>query len=260
MNKYEKQYKKTETRFAKQDDIAFSLLSIKLKKMRIEPDIVNIIINYCGYSSIEKYYIKKELFDKVNIGFLYKMLMFIGSNAMFEKDYEKVGKLIDSFIEMGLIKKGQISEQNLIEFIMMDGSGVTVSPISFFNYKDISSLRGNCHVMSSILIREENFQDKELCIVLEPNALCGQSYHSFIVTDGIIFDFAHNIVVKYDNYVKFVKPTVLVKEKCSLVLSEIEDLKVFDCDFFSCEYEDVLKYGISKQLYKRKLRGFLNNE
>ena len=53
--------------------------------------------------------------------------------------------------------------------------------------------------------------------------------------------------MRYKDYLKLVKPEVLVYEDSVELLNKIKKMEE-DKDFASSEYVDILKYGISKQL------------
>ena len=254
MNRFEKTYKRTEKVMLSRNTMLFSFLLLKLRYLNIDPDIDSIIVNYSTYSESDKSILRRELFSKINIGFLYRELLFLSSNMLYNKDYYTLETTFESYKELGLITSSKITKDKdeFIEITIPDGDVISYSPMGFLASSEIDILRGNCHEISSCLIRRKENKNCDLAVVLEPNLFGGQSYHSFIVSDGIIVDFAHNLAIKYEDYIKLVNPDVLVRENCQNVVNEIVDLNIMDSTFYSCDFVDVLKYGIEKQLRRGK--------
>ena len=112
----------------------------------------------------------------------------------------------------------------------------------------IDEYRGYCHAVTSTFMREANInKTQKVVVALEDKELVGRGYHSFIVDNGVMYDFAHNSMMRYKDYLKLVKHDVLVYEDSVEVLDKMKKMEE-DKDFASSEYVDILKYGISKQL------------
>ena len=83
------------------------------------------------------------------------------------------------------------------------------------------------------------------------NTLLGdKQYHTFIVYNNIVNDFAHNIIMNFDNYKLLYKPTIISFSSAKKAFRDIEKLKEKDSEFKDGNCE-LLNYAIHKQLRKR---------
>lgn len=254
MNKFEKTYKRTEEVMLSRNSMLLSFVLLKLKDAKIEPDINSIIINYIKLSPADKSAVNRELLSKVDKGFLYKRLLFLSSNALYNNDFESLKNIFLSYKDLGLIADASVllqDKENSIELTMPNGGIVKYSPLGYLSSTDLDTFRGSCHEVVSYLMKRDENKDNELAVVLEPYLFGGPIYHSFMISDEIIIDFAHNIAIRYDDYIALVKPDVLVREKCQTAVNEIVDLRITDSEFYTCNFIDVLKYGIEKQLERK---------
>ena len=116
--------------------------------------------------------------------------------------------------------------------------------------KLVDSYRSNCHAVTSFFAKQDSEKQK-VAITLEPNEICGNYYHSFIIKDNIVYDLAHNVMIPYDSYIELFRPEILVCDEAKVVLEEIKNLEN-DQQFIDCNYIDVLKYGLFKQMSNNK--------
>ncbi len=261
MNKYKYEYKKIEKYPRKINDIKFDLLLLKTKlaisskygfvKYRDLKDTTCYRILFSGlhlFDEKDKRYIKEKIISRMNKNDIYRYYLQHLSNALCLEDYKEIDNTLLTCIELGFIKDGRLVYDNKIIELTLPNDEKVLFHNAVSNPDMVSNLNRRCHSITSEFL---NLRDKkrDIAIVLEDNLLFGKHYHSFLVEDEIIRDYAHNIVINYDAYLRLVNPTVLVKEDSVLVRKRIEELSK-EKSFSSCSYPQVLKYGMSKQMTK----------
>ena len=183
---------------------------------------------------------------------LYGAYLRLISNDLFNKDWEYLNNFLKSFVALELVLDAKVvksGKQNFIELITLNNKKIRFTHVPC-DEELIDNCRGYCHAATSTMMKcVDDYDNLKVAVVLLDNALLGKGYHSFIVENGIIHDFAHNIMMKYSDYLKLVKPDVLVYDSVKDVLSSIQQLE-YEREFTNSDCVDILKYGISKQLKK----------
>ena len=83
------------------------------------------------------------------------------------------------------------------------------------------------------------------------NTLTGdKQYHTFVLCNNIVNDFAHNIVMSFDNYKLLYNPNIVSFASAKKAFRDIEKLKNKDSEFNDGNCE-LLNYAIHKQLRKK---------
>ena len=172
------------------------------------------------------------------------------SNNLLDNEFDFIQQIFKSFVELGLINSANIidvEDHKVIEVITPSNDKIRFSHVPL-EKELVDEYRGHCHQVTSTFMRETNIdKTQNVVVVLEDNELIGKGYHSFIVDNGIMYDFAHNIMMRYKDYLKLVKPKVLVYEDSIEVLDKMKKMEE-EKNFAKSENVDILKYGMSKQL------------
>ena len=268
MNKYERKFKTEEKIPSFINSIALKALFHRFNRNVLKThdfikhkDLDNSLSYYLIFGKLSLYsdeefaYIQEHIINKMDTNEIYRFYLQHLSDLLCLRDYKKLTISLLSFMRTGLIKDAEIYDDGglFIELVMPNGEKIRFSNASA-NKDSVSKFRGNCHSVTNFIINSDILdeeRDNELAVVLEKNALFGSGYHSFVIVDNIVRDYAHNIRIDYDNYLKLINPTVIVKEKVSVVKEEINELEK-DKSFSICSYSNILKYGMSKQLIKTK--------
>lgn len=164
-------------------------------------------------------YLIKSILSKLNQGSLYDFYMRWSCNRLENKEFTELNDLLNSFIATGLVKSAVLTDNQAIKIILPDNTEVEYANVPIEKklidgcYPQYNSY---CHEATLYFLR--NGEACKAAVVLEPLEIFGQYYHSFIVEDNIVYDLAHNIMMEYENYLKLVKPTVLVYEDCITIL------------------------------------------
>jgi len=261
MNKYNWQFKKYEKMYAALNDFELNIILFNLKRqmrqfVNNKEDVDNhfviiyILLEYCNFPDKFKKWCKKNIIDKISINWLYEIFLTKCSNNLLDNELDYIQKAFNSFIELGLIDSAKIidiEDHKAIEIITPSNDKIRFSHVPL-ERELVDEYRRYCHVATSTFMREANInKTQKVVVAMEDKELVGKGYHSFIVDNGVMYDFAHNIMMLYKDYLKLVSHEVLVYEDSTKVLNEMKKMEE-DKDFANSEYVDILKYGISKQL------------
>ena len=264
MNKYNWQFKKVEEMYNVLNDFELSIMLFGLKKQikhitGINEGINNhfvityILLEYCNFSDKSKKWYKKNIIDKVSVNWLYENFLTNCSNNLLDKEFDFIKQAFKSYTELGLIKSAEIidvKDDKAIEIITPSNDKIRFSHVPL-EKELVDAYRGYCHAVTSRFMRGANSNKmQKVVVVLEDNELVGKGYHSFIVNNGVMYDFAHDIMMRYEDYLRLVKSEVLVYEDSTQVLNKMKNME-YEKDFANSEYVDILKYGIAKQLKKK---------
>lgn len=191
--------------------------------------------------------------DKINPSYLWYLFISVTCDRLLENKMDILDKFLKSFIGYGLIKDAnviEVAERKFIELTLNNGEKMRYSHI-YLPKKSIDKFRNNCHAVVSGFIKVDS--NWKVAVVIEKNALFKGIYHSFLIRDNIVYDLSHNIMMKYDDYVKYINPKVLVLEDAKVVLDGIENLKKYKA-FSKSNYVDVLKYAMTSSIKKKQLK------
>ena len=271
MNKYSWQFKKNEKLYDALNELKLNLILFNIKRqvkhfLNTKEDVNNhlvityLLLEYCNFPDKFKKWCKKNIIDRISVNWLYGNFLTNCSNNLLDNGFDFIERAFNSYVELGLIKSAKIidgKDHKEIEIITPSNDKIRFSHVPL-ERELIDEYRGYCHAVTSTFMREANInKTQKVVVALEDKELVGRGYHSFIVDNGVMYDFAHNSMMRYKDYLKLVKHDVLVYEDSVEVLDKMKKMEE-DKDFASSEYVDILKYGISKQL-KLKRNKYNNN-
>lgn len=271
MNKYNWQFKKNEKMYDALNEFELNLILFNIKRQvkhffNTKEDVNNhlvityLLLEYCNFPDKFKKWCKKNIIDRISVNWLYGNFLTNCSNNLLDNGFDFIERAFNSYVELGLIKSAKIidgKDHKEIEIITPSNDKIRFSHVPL-ERELIDEYRGYCHAVTSTFMREANInKTQKVVVALEDKELVGRGYHSFIVDNGVMYDFAHNSMMRYKDYLKLVKHDVLVYEDSVEVLDKMKKMEE-DKDFASSEYVDILKYGISKQL-KLKRNKYNNN-
>lgn len=271
MNKYNWQFKKNEKMYDALNEFELNLILFNIKRqvkhfLNTKEDVNNhlvityLLLEYCNFPDKFKKWCKKNIIDRISVNWLYGNFLTNCSNNLLNNGFDFIERAFNSYVELGLIKSAKIidgKDHKEIEIITPSNDKIRFSHVPL-ERELIDEYRGYCHAVTSTFMREANInKTQKVVVALEDKELVGRGYHSFIVDNGVMYDFAHNTMMLYKDYLKLVKHDVLVYEDSVEVLDKMKEMEE-DKDFASSEYVDILKYGISKQL-KLKRNKYNNN-
>ena len=271
MNKYNWQFKKNEKMYDALNEFELNLILFNIKRqvkhfLNTKEDVNNhlvityLLLEYCNFPDKFKKWCKKNIIDRISVNWLYGNFLTNCSNNLLDNGFDFIERAFNSYVELGLIKSARIidgKDHKEIEIITPSNDKIRFSHVPL-ERELIDEYRGYCHAVTSTFMREASInKTQKVVVALEDKELVGRGYHSFIVDNGVMYDFAHNTMMRYKDYLKLVKHDVLVYEDSVEVLDKMKKMEE-DKDFASSEYVDILKYGISKQL-KLKRNKYNNN-
>lgn len=224
----------------------------------LSADLLLVIILNEFYNFPEEYknYLAKSILSKINQSSLYSFYMRWSCDKLENKEFTELNDLLNSFMATGLVKRAILTDNHVIKIILPDNTEIEYTNVPL----EKKSLNGfvpqynqHCHDATLYFLKNGEKADKA-AVVLEPLEIFGQYYHSFIVDDNMVYDLAHNLMMDYENYLRLIKPTVLIYEDCTTILKNIEQLEN-NQDFAKSNYCVMLKYAMDSQMTRsRKLQ------
>lgn len=215
---------------------------IKFNELSNFKTIKLMLIKFYKYNDKEKQYLKNNILNKFNQTYLYEFFIKLTCELLLEKDYEMVEDVLKSFVALDLVKEANLSKDKMvIELTLLDDTRVNYSHVPLD--KDLlDAYKTYCHEVTLGFLK--NIDNSQALVVLLDKELCGKYYHSLYMHDGIVYDLAHNILIRYENYVKLFNPTILINEDKDTILSNIKDMKENNKKFSKSKFVDILKYAI----------------
>ena len=107
-----------------------------------------------------------------------------------------------------------------------------------------------CHAFTEAACAE--YDNVYATTVIMKNHFGKPYYHSFVIKDGLVHDFAQNIVMSFENYKKLFGCKIIMIVEGKQLLKNIERLKERDVEYKENEMCDVLKYAMHKQMKKER--------
>lgn len=194
--------------------------------------------------------IRNNYINRMDKNALYNFFLIKSCDLLSEKKFADVNDTLESFIETNLIKDANLEDdKKYITLTLLDDSKVKYQNVPL-DSKLTSVYNGRCHEVTLFFLKKNKFVNNA-AVVLENNYLFGKFYHSIALIDDAVCDLSHNIVMSYENYIKLINPTVILREDEDTILSNIEALKNKDKVFKDSNYCPLLKYAMEKQKVKK---------
>lgn len=202
------------------------------------------IVGYVLFDNELKSWIKENLIDTMNKDAIIKMFMEHICNVSYNKKMLNVA--IESFKLIGLIKDIEYND-NMFIMTTLDSDKIKFMP-SNKTKKEKELYKGECHNIGYSFFKVNNDVSEFECITILENTIHGYTrYHTFLYRDGLVYDLARNIIMKYSDYEKLFKFKILFKENGYKMLENIETLENKDNEFNKSNKHKVLKYAIYNQ-------------
>ncbi len=194
--------------------------------------------------------IKDKYINRIDKNALYRTFLIHSCNLLSEKRFADVNDTLESFIVTNLIKDANIEDdKKYITLTLLDDSKVKFTSVPL-DIKLINAYKGECHTVTLGFLKNCEIVNGAMTF-LENNYIFGKHYHSVALIDDAVCDLSHNIVMSYENYIKLINPTVILREDEDTILSNIEALKNKDKVFKDSNYCPLLKYAMEKQKVKK---------
>lgn len=225
----------------------------KLLKMDYDNLFKVILVNYSLYNEELQNYIKENIFNKLNKESIINYYLIIICYFNTVKDNDNINKTINSFKKSGLIKDIIYDDKNK-RYVLTTIDNKTIEFQSKIDDEnDIVEANANCHSICNFIAKQNKELDLYICTILLDNLVGEKCYHTFIVYENTVNDFAHNIIMNFDDYKELYNPTIITFENAQKVHEEIEEIKIQDSEFDNGNAE-LLNYAIYKQLNKNNKR------
>lgn len=202
------------------------------------------VVGYVLFNNELKKWIKENIIDIMEKDALIKTSIEHICNVSYNKEMLKVA--IESIKELGLIKDIE-KKDNMFIMTTLDNDKIKFMP-SNKTKKEKDIYKGECHNIGYNFFKTNNDVSEYECITILENTLYGYTrYHTFLYREGIIYDLARNVIMKYSDYEKLFKFKVLFKEIGYKMIKNIEELEQNDKEFKKSNYHKVLKYAMHNQ-------------
>lgn len=265
MNKYIKYYNELEGKYAKLEEkylyklirkfinhVPFFVNSQFASKKNIYTSFYYININLSNFSPSLKKWVKENIINAVSKdSLLVYYLMWLCSSVTCENNTHK-NKLIASFNETDLIKDISYNEEKKL-FILTTLDDNKIYFKNAFEKNEIDdAIKANNHCHQCTWEILKNNKDNENLYgvsVAEKNLIGGNNIHSFIVINNCLIDYAHNITMNYDDYVKLIHPKKIMYVQANRIIKNIDKLYTEDkeCDNNQAQ---ILNYALHKYMKK----------
>lgn len=202
------------------------------------------VVGYALFNKELRIWIKENLLDKMEKDSLIKIFIEHICNVSYNK--KMCDLAIESFKLSDLIKDVEKKDDMFI-MTTIDNDKIKFKP-SNKTKKEKDIYKGECHNIGYNFFKVNNEVSEYECITILENTLYGYTrYHTFLYREGIIYDLARNVIMKYSDYEKLFKFKVLFKENGNKMLENINELEEKDKIFKKSNYHKVLKYAMYNQ-------------
>ena len=265
INKYAKCYYNNEIKYRLIRDFKLKTIANKTQlELALKHDQKFIITNWTNlydywfffYSTLNeetKRIINNNIFKKLGKTDLI-LTYLIGINEAVTQNDEKLKIYMESFIQSGLIKDLTYNEKKKV-FILTTNNNEKIKFSNIHkNKEDLNFTYGNCHhITNDILLHDDTSLKGVYAVTVTLNNYFNKPfYHSFIVKGKYVVDFAHNIIITFDDYKKLYNPTVIYKVSKNDLKSIIEKYNKTDIDFKNDTGSNLLKCAMHKQMKNKK--------
>ena len=154
-----------------------------------------------------------------------------------------------SLVDTGLVKSIKL-KNNIFILKTLDNRKIKFTKL-LDTLDEVNRFKKNCHSSSFIIMNKLNSNDTNCVTILEKDVFYNERYHSFLVHNNMVNDYARNILISFDDYMFLFEPNVIYNENSEIVLRNIIELNSSDMEFRKTEYCYLLKYAINKQIYSK---------
>lgn len=153
---------------------------------------------------------------------------------------------MESFKRSGLIKDIRLKGKTF-NLITLDDKSIKFKP-SLRTLEEKDLYNGQCHKIVYSFFKNDDVSDFDVVTILENTLYNYTRYHSFLYSDGHVFDLARNVVMKYSDYEELFNYDVLVQENGYSVINRINELEESNKSFAKFKKCKILKYAIHNQI------------
>lgn len=267
MNKYEETFHIYEGKFREISKIKNRLLCVKYYRFILEKlgkkeclKIYNtykfdiILKEICCFNELDELlqkWLLENAIPEINKESLISHFLEFLNDSVVYNNTELRKTLMSSMKLIGLVKDIIYEENNI--FILTTNNNERIKFIkSSKTVEDIEKNRNRCHnIAYDSIVCESNLKVINKCTVvtiLEKDIYNSTRYHSFIIYDGVINDFARNIIIKIEDYKKLFKPEFILNIPAEDFITDIKIVESKDKEFKEANLCKVLKYSIHKQM------------
>ena len=257
-DKYEKCYYENEQKNSTREKIKCDLLKLKyylyvlnksgFKDFKV---VVGMNINCIAQTlSVAGDYWKQWIINNIINRIDHQSLMLTYINylnyLLTKKEYQDVENVMNSFKESGIIKDIKFDKnKNMFHLLTLDDQYIKFT-CEFKDEKHVQTANQQCHAFTEAACIK--FDNVYATTAIMKNHFGKPYYHSFIVKDGIVHDFAQNIVMSFKSYQKLFGCQVIMCMDGKQLLRNIERLKERDNEYKYNKMYDILKYAMYKQM------------
>ncbi len=270
MNKYNKFYNKNENKTKLIFDellMQFMMSKIKANDKNYKVDGKNYvykILNLSKYDCEVKNNIKK-LISKCNISFIYmcyiNAINYLSCKIKNENSFNKsfdLKTIENSFIESGLVKEILHKKDNdtVLELILPNNDVVMVDSCAV-SQNLIDYICDDCHNFSRSMLNYDMYKnnyDVMICTGIIKHIFGRKMYHTVIVDQGNVKDFANNIKMPLEDYINLFGFNIINMQDKISFFATVNKLNHDDIEFKDSDLNEPLKCTLNKQMNEKTLK------
>lgn len=193
-----------------------------------------------------KWFIKHILNNLNKKELIYMFMQNLCDELIFNDD-EFRRTIMSSFLLTNLIK--DIELKNNIYKLTMNNNEIIHFTKLLNTKEDIKKYANRCHEISYNYFKN-NANSKNECsvTVLEKGLYKNTRYHTFIVKNNYVYDYARNLIMKYDDYNRLFKPEIISYIDGKEMIQKIDKLDKENTEFTKSKKIKVLKYAIHTKI------------
>lgn len=213
------------------------------KKMGVDVPY-KLLGDFSLFSNEIKKWLRDNLLKEINKEKIINLFISAINSSITENNKELRVLYISSFKEMNIIKSIKLEKDGLLIITLKNNEQIKVLRI-LKSSEEVRKYRNNCHQLCYEYFKLKNDKNANIVSVFECDLYNRKQYHSFIVKDNIVYDYARNIAMSFSSYQKLFKPEIIMNINGMDLLKSIEELENKDKDFNSLDkWQPVLKYAL----------------
>ena len=220
------------------------------KKMKLEENekIMSIIVIMSLFDIEVQEWIKDNIIVKLNKENLFMTFMQILNNSLVDSSMAYIEIVMNSFVKTGLIKS--IEFEDGIFYMTMPDNKVIRFTRTLSTKEEITEYAEKCHSFATeyIKVLDKKTGRSYALTILENDLFDYTRFHSFTMHNYIVYDFARNISIEYDDFKYLFKPDILLCYNASDLDQNVNILKESDQEFNECKSCDLLKLAMARHM------------
>ena len=195
-------------------------------------------------------FLKKNFLTKLNKQNIINSYMQLLTYLLVMKKYDDIEFCMDSFKNTKLIKNIEF-RNNVFIITTLDNKKVRFTKL-LDDLEHVESFKNMCHGICYDYIKNNVDKDSKSVTILEKNIFNCTRYHSFLIYNNMVNDFARNLLISFDDYKTLFDFKIVMFKLSNKLIEEISDLESNDVEFRNNDMFPILKYALHNQINKNR--------